>query len=271
MPKNNRVISRKELIEKINSLEDIQVKYIGAPYQMEIEVKQSKILQENIRSYFRLKPPSIPKIIHQVWIGPNSPPWQWIDSFRKNFMDKYPAWKYRLWRENEIENLRLINKSKYESEKVLSGKVNILRYELLYQFGGIYIDADSEWINNKPLQELIDHTNQTGIFAGWEDKKMLANGVIGCSPKNPIMYYVIKLLGHTYHENRILKNRPTWISSGPRFFSEAILPFGITTFPVHYFSPVSWRKDNRGIDTTQFTNSYMIQYGYSTNALFKDS
>lgn len=268
MHNTNAIIRRNELIEKINSLNDIQVKSIETLYQMEIEVNQCNILQENMKTYFNLIPQTIPKIIHQVWIGANLPPWQWIDSFRKNFMAKYPEWEYHLWRENDIADLKLINRSEYELEEVLSGKVNILRYELLYQFGGIYIDADSEWINNKPLQELIDSTNQTGIFAGWEDQEMLANGVIGCSPYNPIMYYTIKLLGNTHYENRIIKNRPTWISSGPRFFSEAILPFNVTTFPVHYFSPISWHNDNRGIDTSQFTNSYIMQYGYSTNALF---
>lgn len=263
-------LSRKGLIAKIDSLKDIEVQSTDTPYQMEIKVKPLVELRRGFRHYFSHCPQQIPKIIHQIWIGPNKPPWSWINSFRKNFMDQHPDWEYHLWREADIAQLDLFNRNMYESEEALSGKANILRYEILFQFGGIYIDADSEWLNNNPLQNLIDHTNPTGIFAGWEDNVMLANSVIGCSVGNPLMYYVIKLLRKTFHSNRQIENRPTWVSSGPRFFSEALLPFNITKFPIHYFYPVSWHQDNRGINTSRFTRSYMIQYGYSTNKMFNE-
>jgi hypothetical protein len=257
------------LRQKINeTCVNIRIIPVDSNYQMRIEAPGKPGLVKDFKVYCRKNEQIIPRIIHQVWIGPNPPPWQWIDTFRRDFIKKHPHWKYQLWREEDINQLTLINRNLYDREEKLSGKVNILRYEILYQFGGIYIDADCEWINKKPLDELIDRTNFTGIFVGREDDHMAANSVIGASKNNPAMYYVIQLLRQTYEENRVRSNRETWISSGPRFFSEAILDFGITIFPPHFFYPVSWHRDNRGIDVTQFPDSYMMQYGYTTNKLY---
>lgn len=55
-----------------------------------------------------------PKILHQVWIGPKPPPWQWIDTFRKDFIKKHPHWVYHLWREKDIKQLTLINRNLYD-------------------------------------------------------------------------------------------------------------------------------------------------------------
>ena len=263
-------MNRTDLIKKIKLLDDIKVISISPPYKIKIKVGQQSEFRRDFKSYFNREPQQVPKIIHQVWIGPHKPPWQWIDTFRKNFTAIYPDWEYRLWREDDIKELNLINRDEYRYEEILSGKVNILRYEILYQYGGIYIDADCEWINNKSLQNLIDKTNETGVFAGWEDENMLANSVIGSSVNNPLMYYAIKLLGKTFHYNRRVLNRPTWISTGPRFFSECVLPYSITAFPKYYFYPISWHRDNRGVNTSEFIESYMIQYGYSTNRLYKE-
>ena len=35
----------------------------------------------------------IPKIIHQIWLGPLPPPQRWLDSWR----DHHPDWDYHLW------------------------------------------------------------------------------------------------------------------------------------------------------------------------------
>ncbi|MCT4636698.1 MAG: hypothetical protein N4A72_03225 [Bacteroidales bacterium] len=258
---------RNRLLSLINSKRTIVISDVGLPYCISVNDPVSNDIKSMANAYFYSKPQQIPRIIHQVWIGPNKPPWQWIDTFRKKFIERHPNWKYVLWREEDIDKLNLVNRTLYDRETALSGKVNILRYELLYQFGGIYIDADSEWINNKPLDDLLEQTNLTGIFAGREDDNMIANGVIGCSQYNPLMLYTIKLLSDTFTENRIINKHPTWISSGPRFFSETLMDKGITIFPTYYFYPVSWCTDVRGTDTSIFPDSYMMQYGYSTNGL----
>lgn len=224
-------------------------------------------LEVLIPKYLKQNKPTIPKYIHQVWIGENTPPWEWINTFKEELAANHPDWKYTLWREEDIKQLELINQWAYNDETQLSGKVNILRYELLHQFGGVYIDADMEWLNKKSLDDLIYKTNYTGLFAGKEDDSLLANSVIGCSKGNPIMALLIKVLAESYSTTRKDWKLPTWQATGPQFFTEMVKSFNITQFPTYYFYPVSWLQNHVGIDTNQFPHSYMIQYGYSTNSL----
>ena len=82
----------------------------------------------------------IPKIIHQIWIGPNKIPKIWMDTIT-NFCNKY-NYQYILWDDNTVNNFTLTNKKYYDIEKTFNGKSDILRYEILYNYGGIYIDGE---------------------------------------------------------------------------------------------------------------------------------
>ena len=85
---------------------------------------------------------NIPKIIHQIWLGPNKRPDIWMDSWKNDYINKYPEWTYKLWTEKEINEINLTNKKQYENEKFYNGKSDIARYEILYQFGGVFIDEN---------------------------------------------------------------------------------------------------------------------------------
>jgi mannosyltransferase OCH1-like enzyme len=237
----------------------------GPPYHYHIHDPEKPAMISAFQHFCREHIQTIPKIIHQIWIGPNPPPWEWINTFRRDFTSQHPDWEYHLWRDEAIQKLEFTNKQLYAQEEQWSAKADILRYELLYKYGGIYIDADSRWLNQKPLNDLIQCTNQTAVFAGREDDRLVAAGVIGASPHNLIMDYTIQLIKATYHETRINRKWPAWVSIGPVLFTEAVKGFGITVYPTHYFYPRSWLNDNRGVDVGQFPDSYMMQYGYTTN------
>ena len=229
--------------------------------------------KDNLVEQFKtrlLEMPPIPKTIHQVWIGPSKPPYHWINSFKENFLQKYPGWKYKLWTEKDIQELTLINRDIYDKEENISGKVDILRYELLYQFGGVYIDSDILWLDNKPLDPLLENTNLTRMFVGREDHRMMGICVIGSAIHNPILKYTIDLLKSTYPETRLQNKWEPWISSGPVFFTEAVKDFDITIYPIHYFYPLNWHYDQRKANIKDYPDSYMIHYGYSTNNLSSD-
>ena len=124
------------------------------------------------------------KIIHQIWLGTKKPPKWCMDSWEKDYIKNNPDWKYYLWTDKEVKNLNLINRKEYDSESTMRGKSDILRYELLYQYGGIYIDADSLCIDpNNSLSKLIKDKD---FFACREpkNKQFIANGVIYCNKNN---------------------------------------------------------------------------------------
>jgi hypothetical protein len=124
----------------------------------------------------------IPKIIHQIWIGNKVKPKIFLDSFK----NMHPDYEYILWNENEIKKRNMI----FECQKQIDdndqycGKSDIMRYEILYKYGGIYIDADTyclERIDSIMQEESFHYEN--------EDlrKDLVANGFIIVKPNNPII------------------------------------------------------------------------------------
>src|SRR4051812_24722242 len=92
------------------TLNDFALTESASAYKLEISLSQPDKIKKIFSDYFILHPQSIPKIIHQVWIGPYPPPWKWINSFRVDFMHRFPDWKYKLWREDNIAGLQMANK-----------------------------------------------------------------------------------------------------------------------------------------------------------------
>ncbi|CAE7942699.1 unnamed protein product [Symbiodinium sp. KB8] len=48
----------------------------------------------------------IPKVIHQIWIGPKEPPCLWIDTFRVEYLAAHPDWSFHLWSDDEVHDRR---------------------------------------------------------------------------------------------------------------------------------------------------------------------
>jgi mannosyltransferase OCH1-like enzyme len=104
-----------------------------------------------------IKQVRIPKVIHQIWIGPREPPTKWINKWKYDYTKMYPDFIHVMWNEEKI-NTELIWTPKlrkiYDEEKEMCGKADIARLLILYQYGGIYIDVDSIWVNDKNLDEI---------------------------------------------------------------------------------------------------------------------
>ena len=60
-------------------------------------------------------------------------------------------------------------------------------------------------------------------------------------------------------------------SIGPYFCDQVFNKYNITVFPSHYFYPVWWGSNNKAIimnqTKEQYPDSFMCQYGYTTNNL----
>ena len=115
---------------------------------------------------------SIPKIIHQVWIGKNVMPNEWIDTV-KDFAKKY-GYTYKLWGNDNIKTLDWTAfagiKNTYDKMemKSLAGCSDIIRLLALYEYGGIYIDADSVMMKPAKFNSFIQN-NKAPLFYGYEN------------------------------------------------------------------------------------------------------
>ena len=221
----------------------------------------------------------IPKIIHQIWIGPKKKPDIWINTFKNDYINNNKDWEYKLWNDENISELfdefpKMLKI--YNIEPTYNGKSDLLRYLILYKYGGIYIDADSVWINNKSFNNLLLEINDSKFFIAYENisKNIVCGGIMGSSKKNN---YVKNLIDHIENINNYKKKcniHGAWRRIGPGLLSKLYLNNKeITIFPSIYFYPKGWHDNERNIishlDNDLPIESYTYQYGYTTNNLEK--
>jgi mannosyltransferase OCH1-like enzyme len=114
---------------------------------------------------FRFNPPGatesrldIPRQLHMVWIGSRIP-----DRYLANvlaFAEHNPTWTVNLWADIVVgvpglpggvylrDALQMFghmrNRDLFVQERNIAAKVDLLRYEIIYFEGGVYLDADTE-------------------------------------------------------------------------------------------------------------------------------
>ena len=226
----------------------------------------------------------IPKIIHMIWIGNKKPPIWCIDSWKNDYINKYSDWNFILWNEEKINSIEMVNRELYDAEPTLRGKSDIARYEILYKYGGIFLDADSFWIekDNSDLNILLEKTkiNNHDFFCANESKskQYFANGVFGCTKNNIILNKIIYYIKDTYYSEKKKHNHKysIWLVTGPVPFTKIVTNNinKVEILPSHYFFPESYNKDNINIELKDmsklFPNSFMYQYWLSHTDYYKE-
>ena len=134
--------------------------------------------------------PKIPKIIHQIWLGPNLPPPQFA-GFQENLTRLHPDWEYHLWSEAQLEELKLDNWDIVEQSQNWAEKSDIIRCDLLDRFGGVYLDVDFDMYHS--LNELHEKYD---FYCGMEYPHKIATtnnrvwvgiSIMASKPHHPII------------------------------------------------------------------------------------
>ena len=189
---------------------------------------------------------SIPKIIHQIWIGPDPKPVELINTWK----EKNPKFTHFLWDEKAIDKFHLKNRAIYDAycaQKVYSGAANIARAEILERLGGIYVDADS-----KCLVSLEDAPFRHGLFftAFVVDRdKRIANSPIGAVPNHHILKEYVEKHGE------LKELVPSFIHSGPRLWTTLVKEHG-KVLPPYTFMPVFHSGYKNKITGTVYAEHY---------------
>lgn len=176
----------------------------------------------------------IPKIIHQLWIGNQSLK---PANLMKTWADKHPDYEYIFWNEKEIvrRDMKFMSIGKIKNMTEICGKADIIRWEILYKYGGVFIDADSiciESLNDEMLKDIG--------FAGYENEELkgnlVSNGTMGFVPNHQLCLDAIRWI-----ISNDINDTKAWISTGPRLLTNLIesgkYP-GIKIYPSYYFLPI---------------------------------
>lgn len=159
------------------------------------------------------------KIIHQIWIGP----YELSDKekiWTNNIKNSHSDFIYMFWDNCNLpklpDNLEKI-KNYYQENKQWVKIADMLRYYLVYKYGGLYLDTDYELIN--PIYELkIDQYNgflplhfTMGTYDDDPRKgETICNSIFGFYKNHPIMKYICDNIDKNQH----------WL--GPHFFGKYI-------------------------------------------------
>lgn len=121
----------------------------------------------------------IPRIFHRIWLGDKPMPIDFIN-YGKTWCREHPSWRIKLWTDKNM--LQLQNQKAYDDASHPVVKSDIAKLEILYNFGGVYIDCDFECLRN--IEILIAGCE---FFASYESYDMISTAIIGCTPKNSVM------------------------------------------------------------------------------------
>lgn len=201
----------------------------------------------------------IPKIIHYCWCGPNDIPEE--DKKRIERWKKIcPDYKIMEWNESNYN----FHKNRYMDEAYKKEKWGFVpdyaRFDIIYQYGGIYLDTDVELI--KKLDELL----KNDAFFGFETTEFVASGLgFGAIPQNKIVGKMRDL----YNDIDFIKKDGTLnLVSSPCYTTRVLKEFGFIMngsmqciegcriYPVDYFCPLNYISGELNITS----NTYSIHW-----------
>jgi len=171
----------------------------------------------------------IPRVFHRIWLGPPMP--EAYERHWGHFAELHPGWEFRTWVDADLD--WLANRDLFDQQPEMTAKADVARYEVLLKHGGVYVDCDTEPL--RPFDDLLAHR----AFAGYEDQRSIANGVIGAEPDHSAVRLLVEELpGFVAKHHRDAPQQRT----GPSFLTAMWKERDdVTLLPPVVFYPVHWR------------------------------
>lgn len=222
----------------------------------------------------------IPKVIHYCWFGGKQIPEQnrrWMDSWKKYC----PDYEIVEWNENNYDVSKNEYMYKAYQEKKWAFVSDYVELDVIYQYGGIYLDTDVEVIKN--LDELlyqdaffgIDGSRNISLGLGFGAvagylliKKLmdeydfrsfcLSDGSLNLIAAPTLQFSFFRKLGYVNNgEYQRIENfsvYPEKVLSGKSNYTGVIKPTK-NTFMIHHYDG-SWAADERKIQVRKMHELY---------------
>ena len=178
-------------------------------------IDQFKEIYDKNKELEVLKGVKVPKVVHFIWLGPNSFPKGSVKNVR-SWVEHHPQWTFKLWTDRRRPlphpqmELNLVRdftfttlKSHFYQSDNYAEKSDILRYEILHQEGGLYVDHDVECFKAfDPFHHNFD------LYCGLEPPHQpvlsssisICNNIIGVRPGHPVMEATINQVKSRWEE-----------------------------------------------------------------------
>jgi mannosyltransferase OCH1-like enzyme len=196
--------------------------------------------------------PGFPKKIHQIWLGGEVP--EKYKKWMSSWSEMNPSWEYKLWTDENTWEVIIPKREEFNSIEHLGQKSDYLRYHILNQFGGLYVDTDFECL--RPFDSLLYLDFLTGI--GYSAFIELYIGLIASVPNHPVLLKIIDSMQPTSSKGwKVIFN-----STGTYFFTkmffEVITKYtkGVVALPTSYLYPFPNNMRFTSNDAKSFAKDY---------------
>ena len=169
----------------------------------------------------------IPRIFHQIWVGPDPFPDEY-SRYQETWRTHNPGWELRLWTEDDIPQ-QLRRPEAAERLRVPAERANILRLELLWRYGGVYVDTDFQCLRS--IEPLIEDSE---LFISLAKPERVNNALMGSVAGHPLLDEALdrirprEFFGHDKE------------ATGTRFLDTMLLGRpGVTLLDAELFYPVT--------------------------------
>lgn len=195
-------------------------RYIYVPFDESMQLIESAPISKRYKLYrdiydtnnpeklIPVENPIIPKIIHQIWLGPYKMPKD-LAEYSKKWQELHSGWGYKLWTDEDVAKMQFPDRDLFEKASTYQEKAEILKYNILKQHGGLYVDVDY-----KPIR-MFDYLHYTydfyaGILPPLKDTNdvIVSTSIMGSSPNNMLI------------NNTLSEIRKVWDSSEKEFIKK---------------------------------------------------
>ncbi|MFD1910719.1 hypothetical protein [Halodurantibacterium flavum] len=165
----------------------------------------------------------VPELVHQIWVGGEPPPacaaWaRWAERH---------GWEYRLWREKDLEEIGVFKGPLWQAMWLagdMPGAVDVARYHVLQQMGGLYLDCD--WYPARldlPPAAVIPATGLSALAepaprSVLGQSLLLSNALLAAPRHHPVMTELLAALPKVAER---IGDGPAWWTTGPLPFTYA--------------------------------------------------
>ena len=164
----------------------------------------------------------VPRLIHQIWVGSNPIP-TGTQAWSRHAQTH--GYEYKLWLESDLDEAGILDHPAFirmQSCGDFPGAVDVARYIILQQHGGIYLDCD--WYPARRDVSFDELLAMKGMCAMAEDIPrntgkgglLLANSLIMAPPTHPVFSRILASLEEV---DKTLPNAPAWWATGPLLFT----------------------------------------------------
>lgn len=249
-----------EMLYMLNNKDDFLNKCIIPTSLFDINFAKSDSDWDLITRFYNTKEKTnnpIPKTIHFIWLGGKIP---------DHYLSIIDDWKNKtgfdidIWDDSKSEKFLSNKKSKniFHRSKSFGIKSDILRYEILNELGGLYVDTDFLCYSDN-FSELHETVS---FYAGicLEKNVQINNGIMASAPNNLILDICIHNADDTKYINEIqCEQTRVLYQTGPWLLTAAILYYlkntdrqDIIIFPSQTFHPFpAAYRENQSLEFIQ--------------------